>query len=645
MSIWPAGGVDISYDDTGSGPPVVLVHGHPFDRSMWYPQVSYLTSHGYRAIAADLRGYGASTVVPGKTTLDVFARDIAGLLDHLSVPAAILCGLSMGGQIVLEFTRLFPDRVLALVLADTSAPADTQAGAAVRRATADRLLSEGMAGYAAEVLPKMVSPRTLRRRPDIGAHVTGMMRGTAPAGAAAALRGRAERPDYVGLLSDLAVPALVVVGSDDEFTPLADARLLAERIGSATLTVIPDAGHMPNLEQPAAFNDALGQFLRAALPGHDRSGGRTASADSALIHAATPRDRGEPLVPPPVLASIFASDGEPGGGLAYGRNGNPTWQSLERALGALEDAGAVAFSSGQAAAMALMLALARGRKQILVPRDGYYNVRELARRLRPHGAEAVSVDLQDLAGVERELGRGPSVLWAESPTNPLLRVADLAALGRLAAAAGAPMVVDNTVATGVLQQPLELGAIASLCSLTKSASGHSDLIMGAVVSRDQQLLAELRDWRTLGGGIAGPLEAWLALRGLKTLPLRIERQSATALAIAEYLAAHPRVAAVHYPGSCAATRDLARAQMPRGFGPLLSFELDGGAADADAVVAAARLIVQATSFGGVESSWERRGRWPGESAPDSLIRLSAGLEPAADLIADIDQSLRAGWPG
>jgi cystathionine beta-lyase/cystathionine gamma-synthase/pimeloyl-ACP methyl ester carboxylesterase len=639
MSIWPAGEVGISYDDIGSGPPVVLVHGHPFDRSMWYPQVAYLTSHGYRVIAADLRGYGDSTVGPGKSTLDVFARDIAGLLDHLAVPEAVLCGLSMGGQIVLEFTRLFPERVLALVLADTSAPADTPEGAALRRATADRLLAEGMAGYAAEVLPKMVSPRTLSRRPDIGAHVTGMMRGTAPAGAAAALHGRAERPDYVGMLSDVAVPALVVVGSDDEFTPVADARLLADRIRSATLTVIPDAGHMPNLEQPTAFNDALGQFLRTVRPAHDRSGGRPASA---LIHAGAQRDRGEPVVSPPVLASIFASDGEPGGALAYGRNGNPTWQSLERALGALEDGDAVAFSSGQAAAMALMLALARGREQILVPRDGYYNVRELARRLRPHGSEAVGVDLQDLAGVERELRRGPSVLWAESPTNPLLEVSDLAALGRLAAAAGAPMVVDNTVATGVLQQPLELGAIASLCSLTKSASGHSDVILGAAVSRDQNLLAELRDWRTLGGGIAGPLEAWLALRGLKTLPLRIERQSATALAIADYLTAHPRVAAVHYPGACAATRDLARAQMPRGFGPLLSFELEGGAAEADAVVAAARLIVPATSFGGVESSWERRARWPGESAPDSLIRFSAGLEPAADLIADIDQSLQAG---
>ncbi len=365
------------------------------------------------------------------------------------------------------------------------------------------------------------------------------------------------------------------------------------------------------------------------------------SGESALIHAAVQRELGEPVVPPPMLASVFASLGEPSA-QAYGRNGNPTWLALERALGAIEDAEGVVFASGQAASMALMLALAHGRDRIVLGRDGYYNARQLADRLRPHGTEPVHVDLQDLGAVERALGSGGGVLWAESPTNPLLRVADLPALGRLAASAGAPMIVDNTLATGVLQRPLDLGAVASLCSLTKSASGHSDVMAGAVLTRDTALADELRSWRTLGGGIAGPLEAWLALRGLKTLPLRIERQSATALAIAEYLAGHARVTAVHYPGTCGQMREVARAQMPRGFGPLLSFELDGSATDADEVVAAARLIVPATSFGGIESTWERRGRWPGESAPESLIRLSAGLEPAADLIADIDQSLRAG---
>jgi len=341
-----------------------------------------------------------------------------------------------------------------------------------------------------------------------------------------------------------------------------------------------------------------------------------------------------------VLASILTSLGEPASN-DYGRSGNATWTALEHALGAIEDAEAVLFSSGQAASMALMLALARGRDTILLPRDGYYNARALADRLRPHGAAPILVDLQDLTAVEHALTKsaGRAVLWAETPTNPLLRVADLAALGRLAAAAEAPMVVDNTVATGLLQQPLDLGAVASLCSLTKSASGHSDLILGAVMTRDPALAEDLRSWRMLGGGIAGPVESWLAMRGLKTLPLRIERQSATALALARHLAAHSRVRVVHYPGVNADTLTVARVQMPRGFGPLLSFELTGTAADADAVVAAAKLIVPASSFGGVESTWERRGRWPGETAPDSLIRLSVGIEPVADLVGDLEQAL------
>jgi cystathionine beta-lyase/cystathionine gamma-synthase len=365
------------------------------------------------------------------------------------------------------------------------------------------------------------------------------------------------------------------------------------------------------------------------------------SADSVLVHAGTRRQPGEPVVQPPVMASILTSLGSPGAG-DYGRGGNATWAALEQALGAIEGAEAVVFSSGQAASMALMLALARGRGAILMPRDGYYNARALADRLRPHGAAPILVDLQDLAAVEQAVsasGHSGAVLWAETPTNPLLRVADLRALGRVAAAAGAPMIVDNTVATGLLQQPLDMGAVASLCSLTKSASGHSDLILGAVMTRDPALAEDLRSWRTLGGGIAGPMESWLAIRGLKTLPLRIERQSATALAVARHLAAQPRVRAVHYPGLNAETLTVARAQMPRGFGPLLSFELHGSAADADAVVAAAGLIVPASSFGGVESTWERRGRWPGETAPDSLIRLSVGIEPATDLADDIDRAL------
>jgi cystathionine beta-lyase/cystathionine gamma-synthase len=363
------------------------------------------------------------------------------------------------------------------------------------------------------------------------------------------------------------------------------------------------------------------------------------SAEARLIHAGTERVTGRAATPPLVPASIFVSDGTPDPVRGYGRQGNPGWEALEEALGILEDAQAVAFASGQAASMALMLAMASGRQRIVLPSDGYYGTRVLADRLRPHGAVPVPVDQKDLAAVARELDAAPSVLWAETPTNPLLRVTDLARLAELAAAAGSPVVADNTVATGMLQRPLDWGATASLYSLTKAISGHSDVIAGAVVTRDAGLLAELRAWRSSGGGIPGPFEAWLALRGLKTLPLRIARQSHTALTIARHLAGHPRVRAVHYPGLDTAAAEIVGRQMPSGAGPLLSFEVAGQAQAVDKVVAGSRLILPATSFGGVESTWERRARWPGETAPDGLIRLSVGVEPAADLISDIDTAL------
>jgi cystathionine gamma-synthase len=367
------------------------------------------------------------------------------------------------------------------------------------------------------------------------------------------------------------------------------------------------------------------------------------SAESLLVHAGTQRSAGAPLAPPLLPTSSYVSWGEPDPARGYGRAANPGWEAVEEALAAIEGPGAVAvtFASGQAASMALMLALAQGRERIVFPHDGYYNARALASRLRPHGAHAVALDMLDLSAVEQSLRGRSAVLWGETPTNPLLRVSDLAALNEIAAAAGAPLVVDNTVATGLLQKPLEFGALASVYSLTKSVSGHSDVLGGAVVTRDQALAADLREWRTAGGGIPGPFESWLVLRGIKTLPLRIERQSASALALAEFLAGHPRVSAVHYPGLNAATLEVARRQMRGGFGPLLSFEISGTAADADAVVGAARLVVPATSFGGVESNWERRARWAGETAPATLIRIGVGIEPVEDLIADINAALEA----
>ncbi|MES4903511.1 MULTISPECIES: alpha/beta fold hydrolase [unclassified Streptomyces] len=290
-----AAGVTVHYDDLG-GPdsvPVLLVHGHPFNRGMWRRQVDALVTAGYRVVVPDLRGYGESTVVPGKTLLSDFAQDLAAVLDHLGVARAVVVGLSMGGQITMEFHQRYPDKVAALVLADTSPIAETDQGRAFRTALADRLLAEGMDGYAAEVIDKMILPRHVADLPEVAEHVLGMVRGTAPAGAAAALRGRAERPDYRRALHEVRVPTLVVVGADDPCTPVEQARLIHESVVGSALSVIDDAAHLPNLEQPERFNAGLLAFLDAhrttLAPPHplltsflDAADGRFPPADGAV---------------------------------------------------------------------------------------------------------------------------------------------------------------------------------------------------------------------------------------------------------------------------------------------------------------------------------------------------------------------------
>ena len=258
------GDATIAYDDSGpghTGISILLVHGHPFDRTMWRPQAARLARDGYRVVVPDLRGYGESKTTASKTGLEVFADDLIRLADHLGIYRFVLGGLSMGGQIVMQTIAVHPERVSALLLADTFPGVDTPEARQHRLDTADRIEEEGMAGLAEELLPKMISPKTLKTRPDVVAHVREMMT-TAPAeGAAAALRGRAERPDYTGSLIRIKVPTLVAVGSEDEFTPVNTARLMHRLVPGSTLAVIDGAGHLPNLECEAEFNDALGHFL------------------------------------------------------------------------------------------------------------------------------------------------------------------------------------------------------------------------------------------------------------------------------------------------------------------------------------------------------------------------------------------------
>jgi pimeloyl-ACP methyl ester carboxylesterase len=254
--------ITVTYDDVGTGAPVLLVHGHPFDRSMWAPQLAAL-SRTHRVLVPDLRGYGESTVVAGVTLLDDFARDLAALLDALAIDRVTVVGLSMGGQIAMAFLQHFRQRVGALVVADTFAQLDAPPARQHRHDTADRLVRDGMESYARETLPKMIAASTITEQPDVADHVLRMMRGAHPAGAAAALRGRALRPDYMPLLPTIDVPTLIVVGSEDEFTPVADAARMHEAIPNATMIVIDGCGHLPNLENADTFNRALLDFLAA----------------------------------------------------------------------------------------------------------------------------------------------------------------------------------------------------------------------------------------------------------------------------------------------------------------------------------------------------------------------------------------------
>jgi cystathionine gamma-lyase len=358
-----------------------------------------------------------------------------------------------------------------------------------------------------------------------------------------------------------------------------------------------------------------------------------------VVRAGLPEPaQGQPFLPGPVFAGPFHVAGDPAGApYTYGRFDNPTWRLFEHALGALEGGHAIVFASGMAATAAVLGTLLRPGEVVVLPDDGYYTTRLLAEGyFAQMGVQVRRAPTADNA--QGECLDGAKVLWLESPSNPGLDVCDIRALCRRAQDRGALVVVDNTTATVAGQRPLSLGADASLSSDTKALTGHGDVILGHVAVRDSKWAQSLRTWRTQFGAVPGPMEVWLAHRSLATLDLRLERMSSNALAIAQLLSGRKEVRRVRYPGLPGdPAHAIARGQMTR-FGPIVSFELASSEA-ADRFLSACKLVFQATSFGGLHTSAERRARWGGDNVPGGFIRLSAGCEHPEDLLDDIAAAL------
>lgn len=260
MSFTRVDGIQLAYTDTGLGQPVVLFHGYPFNRTLWNVQVSAL-SNSYRVITPDLRGCGESDASAGPATMNRMAQDMAELLDQLDISRAVIGGLSMGGYVALAFYKLFPSRVRALILADTRAQADTEEGKQTRQQQAEKALAEGMAGIADSMLPKLLTPETVSKRPEVVKRVRDMMLKTKPEGAAGALLGMAERDDLTSLLSQISCPALILVGQEDSITPVQDSEMMHREIAGSRLVVIENAAHVSNLERTEHFNEEVARFL------------------------------------------------------------------------------------------------------------------------------------------------------------------------------------------------------------------------------------------------------------------------------------------------------------------------------------------------------------------------------------------------
>jgi cystathionine gamma-synthase len=368
--------------------------------------------------------------------------------------------------------------------------------------------------------------------------------------------------------------------------------------------------------------------------------------ETLAVHAGRQVDPTTGAIAPPIqLSTTFerAADGSYPQGYIYTRTGNPNRTALEQCLAALEGGTvAAAFASGSAATMSIFQALASG-DHVIAPQDAYTGTTTLLKTMFvPWGLSVTFVDMTDLAQVQQALQPNTRLIWIETPSNPMLKVTDIRKVADLAHQVGAICVCDNTWATPVLQQPFQQGVDLVIHATTKYLSGHSDVLGGAVVAQaESEFFAKVRHIQTVGGAVAAPFDCWLTLRGIQTLPWRMQAHSNHAMQIAHFLSQHPAIEAVHYPGLETHSGHAIATQQMRNFGGMLSFQVKGGKQQAFAVAAKMQLITRATSLGGVESLIEHRASVEGADTktPENLLRLSVGLENLDDLIADLKQAI------
>ena len=369
--------------------------------------------------------------------------------------------------------------------------------------------------------------------------------------------------------------------------------------------------------------------------------------ETLAVHAGHIPDPVTAAVTPPIhLSTTFEREADGGyrAGLVYSRYANPNRSALEECLAKLEGGvGAACFASGSAATAAVLQSLEAGA-HVIAPDDAYFGTTKLMRDIfGPWKLEVTVVDMTDLTCVERALRPTTRLIWIETPSNPLLRIVDIARLAEIAHSRSAVCVVDNTWASPVLQRPLTLGADVVMHSMTKYLGGHSDVLSGALVwQSDGPLAQRLRGIQISIGAVPSPFECWLTMRGVRTLPWRMRAHSANAFTLAQYLTSHDRVETVHYPGLAEHPGHEIAARQMSGFGGMLSLQVCGGREEAMKVAGRLRIVTRATSLGGTESLIEHRAsvEGPGTRAPENLLRLSVGLEHVDDLIEDFDQALR-----